>query len=354
MASDMLNKQVDQNVVVKSNINKKDVVFYNPETAPFNIYGVYREGDRFVRLPSEVAKEVSDGVFYLCGETSGGRITFRTNSSYIAFSIEYGHLSKLPHMSLIGSVGFDVYGDDKHVGTVIPKFEMDSPYQYVCDFKENIERDYVIHFPPYSEVKSVKIGLQDGSILEEYKPYKDIKPIVYYGPSITQGGCCNHPGMTCQNLLSRWLSVDHVNLGFAGNAKGEERIAEYISGLEMSIFVYDYQENAPSREHLEKTHEKMFKIIRDKNKTLPIVILEQPQFSADREWHEQKQKIVRKTFDNAIKNGDKNVYYVSSDELLEVCGLDGSVDILHPTDLGYFSMAKALYKVLDKILKVKN
>jgi hypothetical protein len=41
---------------------------------------------------------------------------------------------------------------------------------------------------------------------------------------------------------------------------------------------------------------------------------------------------------------------------MEFCGAEGegSVDVLHPTDFGFFSMAKALYKVLDKILKVKN
>ena len=79
-------------------------------------------------------------------------------------------------------------------------------------------------------------------------------------------------------MISRALDCDYVNLGFWGNAKGEEEMANYIATLKMSAFVYDYDYNAPSAEHLQATHEKMFKIIREKQPNLPIVILSAPKY----------------------------------------------------------------------------
>ena len=39
----------------------------------------------------------------------------------------------------------------------------------------------------------------------------------------------------------------------------------------MSIFVYDYDHNAPTVEYYRETHERMFKIIREANPDLPII-----------------------------------------------------------------------------------
>ena len=68
------------------------------------------------------------------------------------------------------------------------------------------------------------------------------------------------------------MNVDFVNLGFSGSAKGEDEMMEYIASLDMSVFVYDYDYNAPSVEYLKNTHEKMFKKIREKNPDLPMMM----------------------------------------------------------------------------------
>ena len=63
--------------------------------------------------------------------------------------------------------------------------------------------------------------------------------------------------------------------------------------------------------------------------------------------------IIKKTYDNAISRGDKNVYYLEGSELSALAGNDWSVDRIHPTDLGFFSMAAAVGKVIEKILEKK-
>ena len=84
--------------------------------------------------------------------------------------------------------------------------------------------------------------------------YRDMKPVLYYGSSITQGGCCSRPGNTYQAVVSRRLNIDFVNLGFSGNARGERAMAEYVAAQPMSAFAFDYDHNAPSVEHLKNTH----------------------------------------------------------------------------------------------------
>ena len=126
-------------------------------------------------------------------------------------------------------------------------------------------------------------------------------------------------------------------------------MAEYISGLDMSVFVYDYDHNAPTVGHLQKTHESMFKQIRSAQPELPIVMLSRPFYDLDTE-EKQRLDVIRTTYRNAIESGDKNVYLIEGSTLLEMAGNEGSVDRIHPTDLGFASMAKAIAVVMEKIL----
>lgn len=115
-------------------------------------------------------------------------------------------------------------------------------------------------------------------MLKQAPKYAVKKPVVYYGSSITQGACASRPGNCYESILSRRLDCDYINLGFSGSAKGEDAIVDYIIGLDMSVFVMDYDYNAPTPEHLEKTHSKMFKAIRAEHPTLPIIIMPRPKF----------------------------------------------------------------------------
>ena len=200
----------------------------------------------------------------------------------------------------------------------------------------------------YSDVKELYIGLQKDAVLKEAKPYKNTKPIVYYGSSVTQGGCASRPGMSYQAIISREFDYDYINLGFSGNGRAEDEIAEYISNLDMSVFVYDYDYNAPTPEYLEETHEKMFKTIREKQPDLPIIMMSRPKFFLnDRE--RKRRSIIETTYKNAISAGDKNVYFIDGEALTELCKDEGTVDGTHPTDFGFVSMANAVSKVLANI-----
>ena len=316
------------------------------------------EQEGFCRIPKAVAEKVNPGVLSLYGNTAGGRVRFVTDSPYVAISAEMNEIGKMPHFALTGSAGFDLYVDEgkgqRYHGTFVPPFDIKNGYESVLDFPNSTKKVITIHFPLYSNVNKLYIGLHSQAQLEHAPDYACEGKVVYYGSSVTQGGCASRPSNSYQAILSRLLDWDYINLGFSGSAKGEDEIVDYISTLDMRCFVMDYDYNAPSVEHLENTHERMFQRIREKQPNLPIVILTRPKYYlTDAEM--DRLTVIQKTYQNALDTGDKNVYFIKGTDLIapevaEVALVDG----VHPNDSGFVSMAYGLYEVLRKIQKNKQ
>ena len=251
--------KIDKNFSIETKIDRPSIRFLSVLSEPFRIYGAFYEDGKFRRIPETVAKTVNDGVYGLHANTAGVRVRFKTDSPYVAVSVKYGSIGKMSHFALTGSAGFDLYVDGKYYKSFVPPFNASDGYEGVADFDTEEMREITINFPLYSEVRELYIGLFGKAEIAEPKPDTIDSPIVYYGSSITQGGCASRPGNAYQGFVSRALDADFINLGFSGSARGEETIANYIKYLKMSAFVYDYDHNAPNSEHLRKTHEPMFK-----------------------------------------------------------------------------------------------
>lgn len=341
---------VDKNFKIDTKLNKGDIKFYNALEEPFVIYGVYYEEGRFRRLPEEVAKNTNPGVHALHSHTAGGRVRFKTDSPYVAIHAKMPAIGKMPHFALTGSAGFDLYvrenGKEKYVKTFVPPFNLTDGYESVIDLVGDGIREYTINFPLYSAVSELYIGLSEGSIVCEPTPYKDIAPFVYYGSSITQGGCASRPGNSYESRICRVFDIDYINLGFSGSARGEEAIGDYIMNLDMSLFVLDYDHNAANLEELKNTHEKLFLKVRKNHPEIPIVIMSRPKYYLDDE-EQARLEVIKQTYQNAIARGDCNVYLLDGKALMELALDEGTVDNCHPTDFGFASMALALERVLE-------
>ncbi|WP_129723422.1 SGNH/GDSL hydrolase family protein [Xylanivirga thermophila] len=218
-------------------------------------------------------------------------------------------------------------------------------------------REWTIYLPLYCGVEKLEIGImEDASILPPKKQTIE-KPIVYYGPSITQGACASRPGNAYTHIVSRWLDANFINYGFGGNAKGEPELARIITSMDMSVLVIDYDYNAPNPKHLKATHEAFFKIIREKNPLLPIVFTTMAYYhhsmaKLDYGEIEERRDIIYETFDKAKMARDNNVYFKDgyeffNKEIADSCTVDG----IHPSDIGMLYMAKAVYPILKDILK---
>ena len=348
-------EEIDENFKVETKLQKDNIKFYSARREPFSIHGLTYENGKFRRMPESIAKGVSEWVGYLHSNTAGGRVRFKTNSSYVAISAKMENIGKMDHFAITGSAGFDMYvnkdGTEKFETTFRPPFDFDGGYESLFDFKSAKEREITINFPLYSDVCELYIGLEEGAKIEAPTPYRTKKPIVYYGSSITQGGCASRPGNAYTSILSRWFNMDHINLGFSGNAKGEDEIADYIASLDMEAFVYDYDHNAPSSEHLEKTHEKMFLKIREKNPSLPIVLMSTTTLERYFDSRNRRREIIYQTYKNALTRGDNNVYFWDGGKEFEPHQDYGTVEGCHPNDYGFFVMASSLKNIIKEILK---
>lgn len=336
--------------------------FFDVRKAPFTLHGLYRPETPglFRRCPSEVAEATSDCVAFLHTNTTGARVRFCTTSRKIAIRAEEPTICAMPHQALTGSSGFDMYLDGSffksfvppidYQGGFMPHFDISGGYGAEIDTFSAEAKQVTIFFPTYNDVAELYVGLEPGAELTEAEPYRNETPVVFYGSSITHGCSATHPGNTYPNLLSRWLDTDILNLAFSGSARGERAITDYIAGLKMSAFVLDYDHNAPDAEFLRKTHEPMFQRIREKQPELPIVIASKTDLHTEDQW-QLRREIILDTYRHAVAAGDKNVYFVDGAKIFDL--LDRSactVDGCHPTDVGFFCMAKAFEPVLRNVL----
>lgn len=341
-------------------INEPDVEWFDASKAPFSLHGIYfnEEEGRFRRMPQDVANTVNPGVRYFSTYSTGGRLRFRTDSPYVAIKCVIPTEHVMPHMPLTGSHGFSLYTNGVFQAVYFVKVKeiydskLDSPYAFQLNnnFNRTDLRDIEMYFPLYNGVLTLFIGLKKGSQLLPHKEYKHKKPMVFYGSSITQGGCASRTGNDYISHLGRMLDSDFINLGFSGSAKAEPTMVDYLASLDASVFVLDYDHNAPTYEHLEKTHYPLYKTIRDKHPDTPIVMISAP----GPEYKEQgfeRRDLIKGTYERAKKEGDNNVYFIDGYTLFgnedrEVC----TVDLCHPNDIGFYRMAHTIYPVLDKIL----
>ena len=349
--------EIDKNLKVDREIDKTGLRFYSFESEPFKIYGKLERGedDRLYRIPRAVAEATNPGVLTLCTNTAGGRVRFKTNSSRVAIIAKYSEYSEIyraNHFPITGSTGLDLFEGKTFLGGFVPPFDMpNKAYESVVTISgERCERDLTIHLPIYADLADLYIGLDEDATLSAPSPYTYENPVVYYGSSITQGGCASRPGSAYQALLTRWLDCDHINLGFSGSARGEDAIVDYMATLDMSVFVCDYDHNAPTPEHLEKTHLPLYRKIRAAHPDIPIIFMTRPSGKLT-EIRLVRKDIIKKTYDTALAEGDTNVYFIDPTEHTPFDGDEGTVEGCHPTDLGFYFMAKAVYPVLKEALE---
>ncbi len=350
--------KIDKNFKVETKIQKEDLKFYNPLFEPFAIYGLMFSGEFYHRMPLDIAKATSEGVNGLNLHTAGGRIRFKTTSAYVAINAKYLYAGsgKMAHFTTVGASGYDMYlvedGKAVYFKSFIPQYNFGTEFESIVEFPDNSERDIIIHFPLYNTAKDLYIGLQESATVSPGSKYKYEKPVVYYGSSITQGGCASRPGNTYENMVSRYFDTNFLNLGFSGSCKAEDAMIEYIPTLDMSIFVYDYDHNAPSAEHLAATHEKLFKAFRQKQPDTPVIIMTMtdiPRTPGAVTNTQNRFNVIRKTYENAIAAGDKNVYFINGQDVFKLAGYaDCTVDGCHPNDLGFYCMSQAVIKVIEE------
>ena len=316
--------------------------------------------NRYDRLPSSYKEIVRKEVWELSKSSTGLSIRFITNSSIIKVKWEILNDLKMDHMPETGIKGVDLYFRNKnnwqYLNTGRPKGKLNE-YTLV----ENMtlkEREYKIYLPLYDGVKNIEIGIDSSSYI--IVPDRNLeKPIIFYGTSITQGGCASRPGMAHTNIINRKLDRDILNFGFSGNGRMEKPIAKLISEFDAKIYVIECMPNMNFPESITKRTIPLIDTIREKNPNTPIILVDlfKPTFSVLNnivlEWGKGMDNALKIEYQKMIDNGYNNLYYFES---LKALGDDkeGTVDGVHFTDVGFTRYADFLIENFKELGLIKQ
>lgn len=314
----------------------------------------------FDRLPASAEGVVREPVWKLAEHSAGLRFRFKTDAESIRARWKLRlERTAMYHMPATGVSGLDLYVNDagswKWAGIGRPRAAGKSQEQVLVSGLSREMCEYMLYLPLYNGVDSVEIGLPPGARFESAPPrYDGRKPIVFYGTSITQGGCASRPGMSYEAILGRRLDWPTINLGFSGNGKSEPEMAALVAQLDPSVLVFDSLGNLTAEQAKERVAP-FLKTFRSRHPATPIVLLEHlyaphsRMGASYRTADEEKNAHVRRLYDEWRKGGDKHLHYVSSAYLLGGDGED-TVDGLHPTDLGFMRMADGIEPVLREAM----
>lgn len=313
------------------------------------------------RLPAKAEGKVRDAVWNLSRDSAGMCVRFQAHSPVIhaRWTLTKANLA-MPHMPATGVSGLDLYAKDdqgtwRWVANGRPAAQTNS--QKLAEGIPAGNREWLLYLPLYNGVTSVEIGVPAGESIEKAKAYtaERAKPIVFYGTSITHGACASRPGMVHTAILSRKYGRPIINLGFSGNGKMEPEVTALLAEIDASAYVIDCCPNLSGPETAERT-KPLVEQLRKARPETPIVLVEDRIYT--NAWllksklahNKGNHAALKKSFDELIAAGTKQLYYIPGDDLLGDDN-DGAVDSSHPNDLGFVRQAEAFDKVLGRLMK---
>ena len=358
-------QEIDRNMGYR-NESLDGVDWHTVDDPDFELNGLYwrKPWEPFRRIPFDV--RISEGVNYLAWDTAGVMLRFKTDSPEIRIHAKIWNYSRMYHMALLGSMGFDLYlgsGNSKFFAGVTAFNYNNDEYNATAFRSEQPRkmREFTLHFPLYAHPQFLRIGLTEGAKTAPPSPWKDPRPVVVYGTSIQQGGCASRPGMCHTNQMSRMLNRPFLNFGFSGNGKGEPEMARLLAEIrDPAMFVLDYDANAHC-DGLDATLGTFLDILRAKHPRVPILLvsrlpyvgefLESPEYSAERlrftGIHLRELKRLR-------DKGDENIHFLDGLSLYGPDPSECTVDGCHATDLGFYQISKRMAPVIERILSTKK
>jgi hypothetical protein len=317
---------------------------------------------KYRRMPVKTAAPLPASVDSLANCCAGGQIKFRTNTASLAIHAKFADPHGADHMPATCSMGFDCYegecGAMRYLSTSrfsIAEKEYTFPLFANADKKERL---ITINTPLYnSALELLEIGIPADATLEPSPEHAKSGTVIVYGTSITQGGCASRPGMCYTNILSRKIDAEFVNLGFSGSGKGEPSVVATIASIpDMRMLVIDYEANVG--ENIYENLIPFIEAIREKHSDLTIVVVSgimYGKFNIDptsMEMCAKRRIFEEKTVREFREKGDGNIHFIDGSLLLGDDYDDCRVDGVHPTDLGFYRMAKGLEGPIKELLKI--
>jgi hypothetical protein len=304
----------------------------------------------FDRLPAKAEGKVPASVWGLSRHSAGLAARFITDSPtvHVQWSLTSDRLA-MPHMPATGVSGVDLYvraakdGRWQWAGNGRPLQQNDNRAAFTVPPGK---KECLLYLPLYNGTASVEIGLPKDSFFSKGPPRAAAyqKPLVFYGTSITQGGCASRPGMVHTAILGRRFERPVINLGFSGAGKMDASVVELMAEIDAAVYVIDCLPNMQPKEITERTAT-LVETLRKARPATPILLVEDRTFTnasvneGMRKQHELRRAAFNAEYDKLIAAKVPHLAYLKGDRLLGDDG-EGAVDGSHPTDLGFLRQAE--------------
>jgi lysophospholipase L1-like esterase len=310
------------------------------------------------RLPARAKGSVPDSVWGLSKQSAGLCVRFQTNARTVSVQWDLNADSlAMPHMPATGVSGVDLYRREAG-GTW--RFVMNGrpAHRSGNTMTANLSADAaptecLLYLPLYNGVSRLQIGVPAGADIGKAAPRLEAKrrPIAYYGTSIAQGGCASRPGMAHVAILGRMLDRPIINLGFSGSGRMEPAVSALLAELDPALYVIDCLWNMgdiPAPEFTSRVTT-LVESIRKAHPHTPILFVGQSQINPGK--RPSTLEALQSSIVQRLRgSGDAGLSAFAGRTLLGTDG-EGTVDGVHPNDLGMMRQADALAPAIARLLR---
>ena len=210
----------------------------------------------------------------------------------------------------------------------------------------------LLYLPLFSEVNSVQIGVEEGSVIEPIdNPFRG--RVAIFGSSYTHGASCSRSGMTYPAQFTRSTGIQLLSLGCSGNCKLQTYFCDVLcAAKDVDAFVFDSFSN-PSAEMI---NERLFPFIQKLQAAQPgkplifqqTIRRETRNFNKEADAYEAKKQAMADSLMIIACKQFKDVYFIKTDATGPTN--EATVDGVHPDDYGYTLWEKSIEKKLKRIL----
>ena len=286
--------------------------------------------------------------------SAGIGVAFRTNAKNISILTEYGDVGYPNNTGGFSARGYDLYikKDGKWIwaGAGVPG-DLKKPFNVISNMDGTI-KECLLYLPILSEEYSVKIGVEEGSVLEATpNPFR--YRIGIFGSSFTHGISTSRAGMAYPAIFSRDTGLQLLSLGCSGNCKLQSYFADVLAAADVDAFIFDPFSN-PSIEQIE---ERLFPFIEKVQAAHPgkplifqrTIYREWRNFDKNRDKAEADRIAAADSLMKIACKKYKDVYYIYPNASAK--DHETTQDGTHPSDRGYQLWAQSIEKPVKKILR---
>lgn len=326
----------------------------------------------FNRMPPRLVASQTKGVQFLQQHCAGMYVKFITDAKEITVRFDlHSSAEYIRNMAPVHHSGFDLYGKtpDGRLHWIGNHMRWKWRYNQVNGItitygplttpsENDGGTEYLLYLPVYNGLKKMEIGVAKGSRFHFVEPSKE-RPIVVYGSSIIQGAAASRPGQLITNIIERDINTPVIDLGFSGNAFMEGALFAALSEIDARAFVLDPMPNSFQLAPDTITNRAIAGVKKIRSKSdAPILMVEAhgcpykvfvPSKAAR---YRRADKCFRKAYDELVKEGVKNLYYLPSSEI--DLRDNEMADEAHPNDLGIRRYVRAYEKLLAIMLNGGN